>query len=399
MADTETILLEVSGPDRSGIVAGVLATLSAADADIQDIEQIVIRGRISLSLVVDIPPGKDMLKELLLFGWENELHIEFEVVDRNPKPRVPGWIITVLGRKLSPTHLHSVASVIAEAGTNIDRIVRLSRYPVWSYELLVSGGDDEALKSALLNLAVANPAFDVAVQREGLVRRAQRLVVLDVDQTLIQNEAIDLIAEIAGCGEAVGAITAAAMAGELDFEESLRARCELLGGQPAEILDAAYAQLELAPGARTFVRTLKSLGYRVAIVSGGFSAFTERLKTELDLDYAFANTLGVRRGVLTGGLVGRIIDRQAKADLLIEMAALESIELSQIVAIGDGANDLAMLDTAGLGIAFNAKPIVQEAADTSLSVPYLDAVLSLLGVRREEVESAGLTPKNPPPVD
>lgn len=396
MTDKQLLLVQVSGPDRAGIVAGVLDTLRTGEAHISDIEQIVISGRISLSLVVEAPSNADIQKELLLFGWDNDLQVEFDPVEGDPAPRSSGWVVTVLGPTLTASDLHNVASAIARSGTNIDRIVRLSTYPVWSYELVVSGGDDDALKADLLNLAMESPSFDIAVQREGLGRRAQRLVVLDVDSTLIQNEVIDLLADVAGCGDEVAKLTESAMRGELDFEASLRSRVALLAGQPTEIVDVAYERMELTPGARTFVRTLKSLGYRVAVVSGGFTAFTDRLKEELDLDYAFANTLEVRRGVLTGGLAGRIVDRRCKAELLLEMAALEGIEATQVIAVGDGANDLDMLDVAGLGIAFNAKPVVREAADTALSVPYLDAILYVLGVRREEVESAGLTPANPP---
>lgn len=398
MADTETVLLEISGPDRAGIVAGVLDRLAAAGASIRNIEQIVIGGRISLSLVVDIPPGRDLLKDLLLFGWEHNLEIGFEPATTDLPVRPQGWIVTVIGRTLSPRQLHLVAATIAESGTNIDRIIRLSRYPVWSYELSVSGGDDELLKSHLLTLATQNPGFDLAVQREGLSRRAQRLVVLDVDSTLIQNEVIDLLADVAGVGEQVAALTASAMRGELDFNESLEQRVSMLEGQPVSIIDEAWQRVEFTPGARTFIRTLRSLGFRIAIVSGGFTAFTERIKAELDLDHAFANTLEVRDDRLTGQVTGRIVDRAGKANLLHEIAAAEGLDASQVVAIGDGANDLDMLDAAGLGIAFNAKAIVRESADTALSVPYLDAVLYVLGVRREEVESAGLTPTNPPPI-
>lgn len=296
MADMQTLLLQISGPDRSGIVAGVLETLGAAEADIHDIEQIVIRGRISLSLVVNVPPGEDLLKEVLLFGWENELQVDFEVVDADDAMRRTGWIVTVLGRVLTANDLQMVAARIAESGTNIDKIVRLSNYPVWSYELLVSGGADDELKANLLELAMSTQTFDIAIQREGLGRRAQRLVVLDVDSTLIQNEVIDLLADVAGCGPRVAKITESAMHGEIDFETALRERVALLGGQPVEIIDVAYDRMEFTPGARTFVRTLKRLGYKVAIVSGGFTAFTDRIKSELELDYAFANTLDHRRG-------------------------------------------------------------------------------------------------------
>jgi len=390
MADTQTVLLNVSGRDQTGIVALLLNILANADATVQDIEQIVMRQMISLSLVVDIPTGQDVFKEVLLYGWEHDLEVDFDIVDASPVPTMPGQIITILGRELTAANIHRVTAAIAEAGSNIDRIERLSRYPVWSYELRVSGGDAEQLRTSMLAASVDQP-FDIAVQNDGLVRRSQRLVVLDVDSTLIQNEVINLVADVVGCGDEVADITNSAMRGELDFEASLRARVALFAGQPVEVLDQAWERLELTPGARTFVRTLKSLGFTTAIVSGGFTFFTDRLCAELDIDHAHANTLEVRRGILTGELSGPVVDRQMKATLLKSIAESEGMDASQVVAVGDGANDLDMLDAAGLGIAFNAKPVVAEAADTALSVPYLDAILFVLGVRREEVESAGLS--------
>lgn len=398
MAEANSVLVQIEGADRPGIVAGVLSQVAAAQATISDIEQIVIGGRISLSVVVDVPEAVDLRKDLLLFGWENGLEIGFEETSGDIGAPRTGWVVTVLGRELSAADLHEVASTIAKSGTNIDRIVRLSSYPVWSYELAVSGGDDDALKADLLRLAAEKNTLDLAVQREGLSRRAQRLVVIDVDSTLIQNEVIDLLADAAGVGREVAALTERAMQGEIDFGESLRERVALLAGQPREIVDIAWERVEFTPGARTFIRTLQSLGFRIAIVSGGFTAFTERIRDELGLDHAYANTLESRRGVLTGQTEGRIVDRAAKAEILREIAALEGLTPSQVIAIGDGANDLDMLQAAGLGIAFNAKSVVRSAADTSLSVPYLDSVLYVLGVRREDIERAGLTPEDPPPV-
>ena len=257
-----------------------------------------------------------------------------------------------------------------------------------SYELLVRDGDDEKLRSNLLHAAAANPGIDVAIQREGLGRRAKRLVVLDVDSTLIQDEVIELLAAEAGCLQEVQRITQDAMEGGIEFESSLRMRVRLLGGLDEGAIERAWANLRYTPGARTFVRTLRRLGYTVAIVSGGFTVFTDRLAADLDLQHAHANVLEIVDGRLTGELVGPIVDRARKASLLREIAEQGDIPLSQTVAVGDGANDLDMLSAAGLGIAFNAKPIVEEVADTSLSVPYLDAILFVLGIRREDVEAA-----------
>ena len=241
--------------------------------------------------------------------------------------------------------------------------------------------------------------MDVAIQPKGLPRRALRVMVLDVDRTLVQNEMIDELAEVAGVGEQVAILTERAMQGELDFEEALRARVRLLAGQPESILDKGWDRLRLTPGARTFIATLRHLGFKIAVVSGGFTSITERLKDELGLDYAFANTLEIVDGQLTGRLEGPIVDRQRKAQILHMIAAEEGLATRQIVAVGDGANDIDMLEAAGLGIAFNAKSGVANAADAELNLPYLDAVLFMLGVSREDIESEGsLTTDTPPPV-
>jgi phosphoserine phosphatase len=231
-------------------------------------------------------------------------------------------------------------------------------------------------------------SVDIAVEPATLWRRARRLVVLDVDSTLVQGEVIEMLAAQAGCEARVAEVTAQAMAGELDFEQSLRARVALLEGLPVEALDAVRAAVRLTPGARTLVRTLKRLGYAVGVVSGGFTAVTDDLVADLGLDHALANRLEVVDGRVTGRVVGRVVDRARKAEALREFAAAEGLTMAQTVAIGDGANDLDMLAAAGLGIAFNAKPVVREAADAALSVPFLDAVLFLLGVPRDEVEAA-----------
>ena len=394
MADSNAILVWVTGQDRPGITVGVLEVVAATGAFVHDVQQITMRGRLTLGMALQVPSGHDALKDLLFFGWENDLAIDFEAVP-DPKPsqgsgakRSPGHVVTVLGRNLSANSLRTAAQAVTDVGANIDRIVRLSSYPVYSYEFIVSGGASGDLRSSLMAAASNNPELDVAVQREGLRRRAKRLVVLDVDSTLIQNEVIDLLADEAGVGDACKAITERAMAGELDFEQSLNARVALLAGSSADIIDRAKQRLKLARGARTFVRTLHRLGFRTAIVSGGFTVFTDELKTELGLDHAHANELEIVDGIITGKIIGPVVDRARKAELLVEIAALENVPLDQTVAVGDGANDLDMLDAAGLGIAFNAKQVVQEKADTAVSVPYLDAILFVLGVPREDIEEA-----------
>jgi phosphoserine phosphatase len=307
--------------------------------------------------------------------------------------------VTVLGHPLRPAAMAGIAGVIADYGGNIDRIVRIARYPVTAVELSVSGVDPTELRTRLA-LSTARLGVDVAVERAGLQRRAKRLVVLDVDSTLVQGEVIEMLAGHAGCAAEVGRLTEQAMRGELDFADSLRARVRLLAGLDARALDDVRRDLVLAPGARTFVRTLKRLDYRLAVVSGGFTQVTDALVAELGIDYAAANTLEVVDGRLTGELVGELVDRAGKAAALERFAAQAGVPMSQTVAIGDGANDLDMLARAGMGIAYNAKPVVREAADTSLTVPYLDAILFLLGISREEIETAdaeeGIAVETPP---
>ncbi|MGI9601548.1 MAG: phosphoserine phosphatase SerB [Acidimicrobiales bacterium] len=403
MSDSQTVLVEITGPDRPGISAGVLRVLEEVDAVVLDIEQVVIRRHLTLGLLVDVAPDHDALKELLLFGWKHGLDVDFDIVDEPPTEPRPGHVVTLLGPDLTPTELLAAAEAIAEGGGNIDRINRLSKYPVMSYELTVVGGDPDRIRGGLLEAAARYPGLDVALQRQGIGRRAQRLVVLDVDSTLIQNEVIDLLAAEAGCEAEVAELTARAMAGELPFEQSLRDRVRLLAGLDDAAVQRAGERLELTPGARTFIRTLHRLGFTTAIISGGFTVFTQRLADELGIGYCRANELEIVDGRLTGEVVGEVVDREAKARFLHEVAADIGVAVDQVVAVGDGANDLDMLNAAGLGIAFNAKPVVRDAADTALRVPYLDAILFVLGVSREEVEAADAADPDvpatePPPV-
>lgn len=387
MSDRSTILVTVHGPDHPGISAGLMDVLAATSAEVYDVEQIVVRGRLTLNILVGVDGDKATIRDLLLFGWEERLHIEFEVVDAMPTPVKDMTVVTVLGERIGPDDFGVVARSIAEGGGNIERIFRLSRYPVVSYELTVSNGDTNKIRELLIAAAVERP-IDIAIQPEGLERRAKRMVVMDVDSTLIENEVVNLLADEAGVGERVSAITAAAMRGDIDFEASLRERVALLKGLNEDALLRVGEAITVTPGARTFIRTLKRMGMKTAIVSAGFTRFANALAADLGIDYSLSNTLAVEDGLLTGGLAGELVDGPRKAQFLRDIAEAEGILPSQVVAVGDGANDLDMLAAAGLGIAFNAKPVVRELADTSVSVRYLDAILFLMGVRRDQVEAA-----------
>ncbi len=382
-----TVLVTTSGEDRPGITAGLLEVLAASSAEVLDMEQVVIRGQLTLGLVTRFGEDEPVLKDLLYYGYQAGLDIHFEPLE-GEEDRVDHrrrHVVTIIGHTLSAAVFKAVADAIADHGANIDRIVRLSTYPVRSYEFEVSGGSQEDMRRSLLEVARTHHV-DVAVQSLGLERRAKRIVVLDMDSTLIQDEVIDLLAEEAGVAARVKDITERAMAGELDFSESLRERVALLEGMTLEDLDRVKERIRLTPGARTFIRTLHRLGFKAAVVSGGFSYFTDWVAERLSLDHAHANELEIVDGRLTGNLVGPIVDGPGKAELLRHIAEHDGIPTEQVVAVGDGANDLDMLEAAGLGIAFNAKPIVRDAADTALNVPYLDAILFFLGIRRDEVE-------------
>jgi phosphoserine phosphatase len=392
-----TLLITLTGPDRPGVTSTLFGALGPFDVIVLDIEQVVVRGTLVLGVLLG-GPETDMAEPAARAAADAlGMTITTSPGEDEVDPRRLGRVhVTLLGHPLLPAAVAGIAGRIAACGANIDRIVRLSPYPVTSIELDVSGADPALLRTELAAEA-AHQRVDVAVQRSGLQRRAKRLVVMDVDSTLIQDEVIELIAAQAGCADEVAGITAAAMRGEVDFEASLRARVALFAGLPEAALATVRGQVRLAPGARTLVRILKRLGYRVAIVSGGFSQVTDQLVTDLGLDYALANTLEIVDGRLTGGLVGPIVDRAAKAAALERFARDSGVPVSQTVAIGDGANDLDMLGRAGLGIAFNAKPVVRQAADASVNVPYLDTILFLLGISREEIEEADAEAGTPTP--
>ncbi len=398
-SDGPRALLTVTGADRPGVTARLFGAL-AGDAgvpplEVVDVEQVVVHGHLVLGVVVGALPADGPVDEdafltalaTLADGVEAATGVRVAVEsasDRRAAVSGRAHHVTLLGRPVPPSAVAGAATAIAGVGGNIDAIRRLSDHPVTALELTVSGAEATALRTALAAVATATGA-DLAVEPVGLARRSKRLIVLDVDSTLVRGEVIDELAARAGRAAEVARITAAAMNGELDFAESLRARVATLAGLPVEVLDEVREHLELTPGARTLIRTLQRHGFRCGIVSGGFTQITDPLAASLGLDFAAANTLAVADGRLTGGLVGEIVDRAGKARALARFAGEHGIPLEQTVAVGDGANDLDMLNAAGLGIAFNAKPVVREQAHTALNQPYLDAVLQVLGFTRDEV--------------
>ena len=385
-----SVLATVTGRDRVGVTAAFFAALAAHDVDVRDIEQVVIRDRLILTVLFDLRGDIAALRNSVTrtadaLGMECEVAVADD--DGAPAPGGSRSHVIVLGHPLRPGAVGHVAQSIADLGGNIEMVTQLSGAPAAALEMVVRAQDPIALRAVLVR-AADECGVDIAMEPAGLLRRAKRLVVLDVDSTLIREEAIDVLAAQAGVADRVGEITARTMAGELDFAASLRDRVALLAGLPEHRLDRVRDGLRLTPGARTFVRTLRRLGFYVGAVSGGFTAFTSRFVQELGLDFAAANELEIVDGVLTGRVLDPIMDRGGKADALRRFAEKYGVPLSQTVAVGDGANDIDMLEAAGLGIAFNAKSALRAAADTSVSLPYLDSLLFVLGISREEIDEA-----------
>jgi phosphoserine phosphatase len=389
-----SVLITVTGVDQPGVTSALFEVLSRHKVELLNVEQVVIRSRLTLGVLVSGSPeaagGATLRDEVEAAIHGVGLDVTIERSDGVPIMREPSThTIVVLGRPITAEAFGVVAREVAALGVNIDFIRGVSDYPVTGLELRVSvpPGVYGQLQTTLAQVAVAE-AVDIALEDYSLARRAKRLIVFDVDSTLVQGEVIEMLAARVGAQAAVAEVTEAAMRGELDFAESLHRRVATLAGLPAEVLDEVGEQLELTPGARTTIRTLRRLGFHCGVVSGGFRQVIEPLAHELMLDFVAANELEIADGKLTGRVIGPVIDRPGKAKALRDFAQQAGVPMEQTVAVGDGANDIDMLAAAGLGVAFNAKPAVREIADASLNHPYLDTVLFILGVTRGEIEAA-----------
>lgn len=389
-----TTLITVTGQDRPGVSSALLHAVAKTGMVVLDIEQVVIRGRLTLGILLDKPsckPGERPQLEQAVKLAAEELDLECVIthgVEDTCHAGNSPLLVTVIGYPLKSESLAKVADAVASVGANIDRMVRVSHYPVTALELEISGSERSILREKLTSVALESDV-DLAVQDADLMRRSRKLVVMDVDSTFIREEVIELIARYAGCEAEVEEITSRAMRGEIDFAQSLEQRVALLEGLSVDALDQVRESINLTPGARTLVTTLQQLGYEIALVSGGFHEIVDTVAQELEIRHVRANRLQVIDGKLTGKTEGPIVDRAGKATAMREIAAEINIPIENTIAIGDGANDLDMLGLAGLGIAFNAKPIVRQQADTSVNVPYLDSVLFLLGIPHSEIANVG----------
>ncbi|GAB5545356.1 MAG: phosphoserine phosphatase SerB [Sandaracinaceae bacterium] len=386
-------LVSVTGPDHLGITAALTEVIAAHRAELLDIEQVVVQRQLTLCVLVSLPSGALEGDPLIgaLRAVTAEMGLDLQVralgAPETEEARAPRYAVTAIGDGLGASGVNALSTALASHGANIEWIRRLSTHGLTSLEIICALPGREhavALRRSLIE-AVEGRDIDVAVQRETLTRRSKRLVVMDMDSTLIQVEVVDELARLHGVADAVADITRRAMEGELDYEASLRERVRMLAGLRFADVRELARNLPLQTGARDLVRVLHTLGFRTAVISGGFEVAAQAVKDELGLHYAYANRLEVKDGVLTGEVLDPVVTPSRKADLLDAIAQQESIALEQTIAIGDGANDLLMLERAGLGIAFHAKPALKQAADTSLSAGGLDRVLYLLGLHARDV--------------
>ncbi|MFC6145870.1 phosphoserine phosphatase SerB [Corynebacterium nasicanis] len=393
----ESAVITLTGRDRPGVTAAFFRVLSAHNVQLLDVEQSQFRGYLNLAAYVGVESARaDLLREGLvetLRGYGQAVSVDLASDNLSSSPRST-HVAVVLGNPVTASDVSAIGQTLANYGANIDRIRGIADYPITGLEIMITianpePGGGKAMRKALAELTT-QLGVDIAIERAGLLRRSKRLVCFDCDSTLITGEVIEMLAAHAGKEAEVAEVTERAMRGELDFEESLRERVATLQGLDASVIDAVAKDIVLTPGARTTIRTLHKMGYRTAVVSGGFIQVLEDLAADLELDYVRANTLEIVDGKLTGRVTGEIVDRARKAELLREFAEDSGLQMYQTVAVGDGANDIDMLSAAGLGIAFNAKPALREIADTSVNHPFLDEVLHILGVPREEIDESDL---------
>jgi len=396
----QIILIRITGDDKPGLTATLTGQLAQTRVDILDIGQAVIHDTLSLGILIRIPRESEsapIIKDLLFTAHELGVNLTFTPI---PPERYEKWvaaqgkarhIVTLLARAITAEQVAAISRVIAENGLNIDVITRLSgraslgdaatpRQACVEFSVRGTPADPARIKGQFLAIA-ADLGVDIAFQEDGAFRRNRRLVAFDMDSTLIAAEVIDELAKEAGVGRDVAAITESAMRGEIDFKQSLRRRLALLRGLPAGTLSAVAERIPMTEGAERLINNLKRFGYKIAIISGGFTYFGRRLQERLGIDFLFANELEIENGHLTGNVVGDIVDAAKKAEILKDIAAREGLSLQQVIAVGDGANDLPMLNLAGLGIAFHAKPVVKQGAKQAISTLGLDSILYLIGMR------------------